>query len=360
MLGGCSAGLRSSGRKLILQHPPRHSTWFFNNNAGRVLLTRQCPRRYYGRILRTILSKHIESFADTIRPIIPIPHPPTALRPVYSPPNLTKPASIERRTSSTSRNTPAQPIIIDEEDLETAASQEAGESDICTQVRLLMRRVPHPVAIITSTDPHSPAETAFKGMTVSSFNTVTLYPKPIISFNVKLPSETYNTVRSTGRFLVHLLTPKDTTAHLAREFARGNENILLRDRNQFFQFLSPSKPGQRPVAIHEGEPPLLAITPQPAPSPPPPPPPPSTPNPSTTELADFPFVFECQYLPQSIQVGSHVIVVATVVNILRPNPHLNDHEDTIHDADDLCLTYADTRFWKIGGNISPSSGQKKP
>ena len=38
------------------------------------------------------------------------------------------------------------------------------------------------------------------GLLVSSFNTITLYPKPSVSFNIQLPSSTYNTIRASGGF----------------------------------------------------------------------------------------------------------------------------------------------------------------
>ena len=38
------------------------------------------------------------------------------------------------------------------------------------------------------------------GLLVSSFNTVALYPKPYVSFNIRLPSLTYDVIRASNEF----------------------------------------------------------------------------------------------------------------------------------------------------------------
>jgi flavin reductase (DIM6/NTAB) family NADH-FMN oxidoreductase RutF len=172
-------------------------------------------------------------------------------------------------------------------------------------------------------------------MTVSSFNTVTLCPEPIVSFNVKLPSETYNAIQSSCRFLVHLLAPNRATAQLAQKFSRGNWNILLDGYNGFFRFQSPRNPGRQP-SITEGEPPRLVIQHANVGR-----------DSSGINTPDFPFIFECQYLPQSVKVGNHVIVLGTVVDVFYQDPD----SDPDNAPNNLCLTYADTRFWKMGEKI---------
>lgn len=63
-----------------------------------------------------------------------------------------------------------------------------------------MRSIHYPLALVSCNTPTGPA-----GMLVSSFNTITLYPEPYISFNIKLPSKTYDAIDSTGRFNVNAL-----------------------------------------------------------------------------------------------------------------------------------------------------------
>ncbi|EFE43597.1 putative oxidoreductase [Trichophyton verrucosum HKI 0517] len=291
-------------------------------------------RRYYGGIVRAIVSKHVESISDTLSPVLP--------------PNLRKRAdhikseSTYRANSSHIPNTNKTKPIELEDDVSTTESGRGldAEMDIQTEVRRLMRLVPHPVAIVTSTDPNSPPSSAFRGMTVSSFNTVTLSPKPVISFNVKLPSETYNAIRFSSRFLVHLLSPTEAMARLALEFSKGYENVARnKDEQQasFFRFTAPSDVEASP-SLQSGEPPRLVIN-----------------GVKAGEDGRFPFIFECQCLPQTTRIGDHVVIFGTVVNVLSDQAvNLN----TAHSARELCLSYADTRFWEMGDVILPSSPSK--
>ncbi|RHZ68490.1 flavin reductase family protein [Aspergillus thermomutatus] len=209
------------------------------------------------------------------------------------------------------------------------------------QIRLLMRRVPYPVAIITATDPQGPVEKAFRGMTVSSFNTVTLHPSPVISFNVRRPSETLTALQSSGRFLVHLLAPTRATAALARDFSRGNHNLALLSGKgdfEFAQHVPADGSVMRPLPILRRR--AIRQTGQ-------------TSSAEEESVEDFPFVLECQLNPQRVEVNDHTIVVGTVVQAL--SRHLPESEAetsvTSGSAEDLCLTYANTKFWEMGHEI---------
>ncbi|RLL99426.1 hypothetical protein CFD26_107774 [Aspergillus turcosus] len=211
------------------------------------------------------------------------------------------------------------------------------------QVRLLMRRVPYPVAIITATDPQGPVEKAFRGMTVSSFNTVTLHPSPVISFNVRRPSETLTALQSSGRFLVHLLAPTPATAALARDFSRGNHNLALLSGKgdfEFAQHVSADESVTRPLPILRRRAISQTST--------------NTEEESESEsVEDFPFVFECQLNPQRVEVYDHTIVVGTVVRALLRHLPESEVEASVSSgsAKDLCLTYANTKFWEMGHEI---------
>ncbi|RHZ74715.1 hypothetical protein CDV55_109021 [Aspergillus turcosus] len=220
------------------------------------------------------------------------------------------------------------------------ATPDRATLSLTDQVRLLMRRVPYPVAIITATDPQGPVEKAFRGMTVSSFNTVTLHPSPVISFNVRRPSETLTALQSSGRFLVHLLAPTPATAALARDFSRGNHNLALLSGKgdfEFAQHVSADGSVTRPLPILRRR----AI---------------SQTNTNTEEsecVEDFPFVFECQLNPQGVEVYDHTIVVGTVVRALLRHLPESEVEASVSSgsAKDLCLTYANTKFWEMGHEI---------
>ncbi|EFQ98648.1 hypothetical protein MGYG_01670 [Nannizzia gypsea CBS 118893] len=320
-------------RLLILQAP--------YNTTIRTSAPSPChtlSRRYYGGIVRAIVSKHVESISDTLSPVLP--------------PNLRKrvdqaKAEITHRANSSHIPNTIKTKPIELEDDVSTESQRGldAETNIQTQVRRLMRLVPHPVAIVTSTDPNSPSNAAFRGMTVSSFNTVTLNPKPVISFNVKVPSETYNAIRSSSRFLVHLLSPTEAMARLALEFSKGYENVAKRgdeQRTSFFRFSAPSDVEASP-SFESGEPPRLVINGgQPG-------------EELETQLSHFPFIFECRCLPQTTRVGDHVVVFGTVVNVFSDQAV---NVDTVHAARELCLSYADTRFWEMGEVVVPSSLSK--
>ncbi|PGH09075.1 hypothetical protein GX51_00828 [Blastomyces parvus] len=370
--GGCSSSLRSTrGTRAFSQLHHSIKLPHLHPHHGYLAAspTRGDYPRFYG-LLRTILSKHAASITDSIRPVLPgrIPR-------ATSPQNTNNSTdTIERRIDYyTSQTNAAENVVIVDEDTpeppETTipTQREAtspSETQLGDQVRLLMRRVPHPVAIITSTDPKAPtAQTAFRGMTVSSFNTVTLYPETIVSFNVKLPSETFNAIDTSSRFLVHLLAPTDATARLARDFSRGNAKVMLADeRERFFKFAPMSGGGDSgwvPASIAKGEPPRLALIGHAAEVGG------KSVIPTEKERADasgnttlittadyFPFILECQYLPQSVKVGNHVIILGRVVNIIRQEAVGASDSAEAHSPDHLCLTYADTRFWKIGENIS--------
>ena len=84
---------------------------------------------------------------------------------------------------------------------------------MCEQVRVVMRKVPHPVMVILARD----KDDLSIGLLVSSFNTVTLYPDPVVSFNIKLPSSTFDAIKASGAFKVFPITSVET----AQAFMRG-------------------------------------------------------------------------------------------------------------------------------------------
>ncbi|QGA17531.1 hypothetical protein EYB26_005202 [Talaromyces marneffei] len=221
-------------------------------------------------------------------------------------------------------------------------SQQQTESSISHKIRLLMRCIPHPVAIVTASSP-SPTTNQKpipRGMTVSSFNTVTLHPKPIITFNVRQPSETLAAIQSSGRFLVHLLAPTASMARLARNFSRGNVNVDL-DRFEYIEHGEMDNNGgstilpqliRRRINNNDNDNETIC---------------------DDNKLEeDFTFILECEYLPEkSVQVYDHMIVLGNVKRIIAPGPNALD-EGKRHTREDFCLMYADTRFWGMGEETS--------
>ena len=93
------------------------------------------------------------------------------------------------------------------------------EDDLSEQVRKLMRPVPHALTVITSFQPGKDPEDEPepRGLLVSSFNTITLSPRPYVSFNLKLPSSTWDAVKASGQFTASGIDNSAT----ATAFAKG-------------------------------------------------------------------------------------------------------------------------------------------
>jgi len=107
---------------------------------------------------------------------------------------------------------------------------ERRAQDMKTALRVLT----HSVVLITSKHPgldESPGAATMKsralaissGVTVSSFNSVTLHPRPIISFNLRVPSRTWDAIKASQRFCVHVLTATPDGAAIAHAFTQPYE-----------------------------------------------------------------------------------------------------------------------------------------
>lgn len=67
----------------------------------------------------------------------------------------------------------------------------------------------------------SPFYTSFCGATVSSFNTVTLGPPPIVSFNLRVPSKTLSGILKHKQFRVNVVRATRLGATIAHAFVQG-------------------------------------------------------------------------------------------------------------------------------------------
>ncbi|KAK8116975.1 flavin reductase like domain-containing protein [Apiospora kogelbergensis] len=87
-------------------------------------------------------------------------------------------------------------------------------------------------------DSASPGDAAVTGptpraMTVSSFSSVTLDPKPTITFSITKPSRTYDAIANSRRFNIHVLRDDENGARLAHHFTQGNAPSLGVSHNLF-------------------------------------------------------------------------------------------------------------------------------
>ena len=188
---------------------------------------------------------------------------------------------------------------------------------ISSKVRELMRRVPHPVAVVTSTDA-AIGRNAWRGATISSFNTVTIEPTVIVSLNIKRPSATFDAIESSGHFLVHLLAPNDAAARLAQAFTKGNYESPFHDPTYDLRAIPTTQPGMNSTQIVT--PPLIQVSKGPQP---------------------VAFHLNCHYIrDKTVELGDHVVLFGDVTDAQRG-------EGSSEEPDLRCLVYADRHYSRV-------------
>ncbi|KAI7707111.1 hypothetical protein KC353_g11834, partial [Hortaea werneckii] len=119
-----------------------------------------------------------------------------------------------------------------EEFIEEEASSPPEQKSTTTQhqtlpedMRAVLRPLTHPVVLITARDAAHPDldQSTFigcRGVTVSSFTAVTLFPQPIVSFNLKVPSRTWDAIASSQWLTAHILSANTDAATLTHAFTQ--------------------------------------------------------------------------------------------------------------------------------------------
>lgn len=106
----------------------------------------------------------------------------------------------------------------------TGTEEDSTQPNRATQkLRECMRSIRYPVAIITSTDTAIDSNgglESWRGLTVSSFTTVSMSPRPMVSFNVHEKSSTLEAIHNSGMFAVHLLSNTSEAVEIASRFAK--------------------------------------------------------------------------------------------------------------------------------------------
>ena len=104
-------------------------------------------------------------------------------------------------------------------------TRDGEDAHVTDQLKMTMRAMTHPVVVITSrpitSSPKDDDATAIegcRGLTVSSFNTVSLSPQPMVSFNIRTPSRTWDAMESSGRACIHVLSATSDAAFIAQIF----------------------------------------------------------------------------------------------------------------------------------------------
>lgn len=95
-----------------------------------------------------------------------------------------------------------------------------SQSTLCQAYKKVMTGVSQPAMVITTTrfDPaqqrHEP-----RGLTASSVTSLSVTPRPLVSFNVQVPSRTSQVLRAGKSFAVNILAPSAESVRLCRAFA---------------------------------------------------------------------------------------------------------------------------------------------
>jgi flavin reductase (DIM6/NTAB) family NADH-FMN oxidoreductase RutF len=204
------------------------------------------------------------------------------------------------------------------------ADETGPESQLSESVRRLMRSVPHPVAVVTSTDTASGntdkhVSHSWRGATVSSFNTVTMSPLPIVSFNIKSQSATFTAIEASGLFNVHLLTHVVESQAIAARFASGNALNPFHDDQQIIESFVRQDDNRIEVLAQAGDayPPIIQA-------------------PLAAEEAITAFRLHCNYLREkTVSIGDHVVIFGEVVETEKASQST------------ASLVYVDQRYGKV-------------
>lgn len=111
------------------------------------------------------------------------------------------------------------------------------------QLRSVMRLLPHSVVVCTAMateagggggggggrpgeDKNTKKKMTPRGMTMSSFTSLSLRPTPIVTFNIATPSRTLDAVTRSREFNIHVLSGDVEGARVAEWFRRGNADGL--------------------------------------------------------------------------------------------------------------------------------------
>ena len=188
-----------------------------------------------------------------------------------------------------------------------------------------MRRVPQPVTIVTSSNTSThPAghPSGWHGATISSFNTVSLHPAPIISFNIRKISSTYDAIDASGRLWVHFLTQTPSAIDLADRFAQWDKpnpfRSLLLVRKDQDQDTDAELNLKVPMIHNERSSPMRIA-----------------------------FILECEYMKdKTVAIGDHVVLFATVTEVDDKTPdHVSEGSAcAFQPPPGPCLVYAEGEY----------------
>jgi len=217
---------------------------------------------------------------------------------------------------------------------EDSKDAQASSATVSEAVKRLMRHVPHPVAIITATDTRLTSERGsrgWRGATVSSFNTVALDPKPVVSFNIKVLSSTFDAIKASGQFNVHLLSDHPEASEIAARFARGNDpSPFFSETGVLESFVDTAhdRDHDKDKDSESGsqQPPTLLTR-------------------SSSGDVLVPFQLHCSYMNDKlVRIGDHTVVFGVVTQILSDIAY---QDSPAHPIAKPCLVYVNGRYSRV-------------
>ena len=198
--------------------------------------------------------------------------------------------------------------------------------------KMALRPLMHPVVLVVASthdiDTHSTSVDYFRGVTVSSLTSVTMAPVPILSFNIRLPSRTWDAIQSNATICISLLEASTEGAAIAHAFTQPHKDPTkaFRDLRQLGYVLRNYAHIniKRLLKVHHSGMPDL-------------------------DTAVFASIVAIVKPDSCVKVGDHVIVVAEVVNTL-----MSDRAQQRATAgQSFGLAYANREYRTLGGTIEP-------
>lgn len=197
------------------------------------------------------------------------------------------------------------------------------------QLRSVMRLLAHSVVVCTSAAapaaPDSSSAPVPRGMTMSSFTSLSLRPTPLVTFNIATPSRTLDAVSRSRQFNIHVLSGDVAGARVAEWFRKGNADDLgvfeadrLRDECGCEVVVAAETPGGTAAPLLKGPGVLFALR--------------------CSLLGDEP-------ARGLVRVRDHVIVLAEIVDIVEGQGGKSESAA-------FGLAYADRLYRQLGSTMA--------
>lgn len=204
------------------------------------------------------------------------------------------------------------------------AEHDEQRAELVQSVRHVMRVLTHPAVVILAKTPSDRSKglpdpyALSHGVTVSSLTSVTLQPRPIVMFNIKLPSRSWDAIYAAGAMRIHILAANETGVAIADAFARPGK---------MSPFKVLEKRSKLTVRLENGRAPAISHP--------------------TAVLSRM----NADLLPEKCTVvGDHVIAVAEI-------KHVSEVDSKILAMRDAGLAYADQKYRALGPAIEAPAAE---